>query len=179
MNQSRLGRKHIARTQASNQRLTTDSRPLPFLRNRGTKPRNQTLTNIQYAVQCSSNRTSTTERAGIDYHSHIASGCGALCDTVDPRSHHRRRRHPSRLGLNWPPPSRTLIKTRQIQQVKVRNDTETVPTPAKIVIPVLSATDTQELPPLDIDALPGLKARVLETQKRGDTDSDSSTESRA
>ena len=85
------------------------------------------------------------------------------------------------IQVEWvelPPPSRTLIKTRQIQQVKVRNDTETVPTPAKIVIPVLSATDTQELPPLDIDALPGLKARVLETQKRGDTDSDSSTESR-
>ena len=85
------------------------------------------------------------------------------------------------IQVEWvelPPPSRTLIKTRQIQQVKVRNDTETVPTLAKIVIPVLSATDTQELPPLDIDALPGLRARVLETQKRGDTDSDSSTESR-
>ena len=88
------------------------------------------------------------------------------------------------LQIEWvelPPPFRTLIKTRQIQQVKARNDTETVPTPAKIVIPVLSATDTQELPPLDTDALPGLKARVLETQKRGDTETDlsgSSTESR-
>ena len=88
------------------------------------------------------------------------------------------------LQIEWvelPPPSRTLIKTRRIQQVKARNDTETVPTPAKIVIPVLSATDTQELPPLDTDALPGLKARVLETQKRGDTETDlsgSSTESR-
>ena len=85
------------------------------------------------------------------------------------------------IQVEWvelPPPSRTLIKTRQIQQIKARNDTETVSTPAKIVIPVLSATDTQELPPLDIDALPGLRARVLETQKRGDTDSDSSTESR-
>ena len=85
------------------------------------------------------------------------------------------------IQVEWvelPPPSRTLIKTRQIQQVKARNDTETVSTRAKVVIPVLSATDTQELPPLDIDALPGLKARVLETQKRGDTDSDSSTESR-
>ena len=85
------------------------------------------------------------------------------------------------IQVEWvelPPPSRTLIKTRQIQQVKVRNDTETVPTPAKIVIPVLSATDTQELPPLDTDALPGLKARVLETQKRGDTETDLSDESR-
>ena len=85
------------------------------------------------------------------------------------------------IQVEWvelPPPSRTLIKTRQIQQVKARNDTETVSTRAKVVIPVLSATDTQELPPLDIDALPGLRARVLETQKRGDTDSDSSTESR-
>ena len=71
------------------------------------------------------------------------------------------------IQVEWvelPPPSRTLIKTRQIQQVKARNDTETVSTRAKIVIPVLSATDTQELPPLDIDALPGLRARVLETQ---------------
>ena len=85
------------------------------------------------------------------------------------------------IQVEWvelPPPSRTLIKTCQIQQVKARNDTETVSTRAKVVIPVLSATDTQELPPLDIDALPGLRARVLETQKRGDTDSDSSTESR-
>ena len=85
------------------------------------------------------------------------------------------------LQIEWvelPPPSRTLIKTRRIQQVKARNDTETVPTPAKIVIPILSATDTQELPPLDTDALPGLKARVLETQKRGDTETDLSDESR-
>ena len=85
------------------------------------------------------------------------------------------------LQIEWvelPPPSRTLIKTRRIQQVKARNDTETVPTPAKIVIPVLSATDTQELPLLDTDALPGLKARVLETQKRGDTETDLSDESR-
>ena len=85
------------------------------------------------------------------------------------------------LQIEWvelPPPSRTLIKTRRIQQVKARNDTETVPTPAKIVIPILSATDTQELPLLDTDALPGLKARVLETQKRGDTETDLSDESR-
>ena len=85
------------------------------------------------------------------------------------------------IQVEWvelPPPSRTLIKTRQIQQIKARNDTETVSTRAKVVIPVLSATNTQAPPPLDIDALPGLRARVLETQKRGDTDSDSSTESR-
>ena len=52
------------------------------------------------------------------------------------------------IQVEWvelPPPSRTLIKTRQIQQIKARNDTETVSTRAKIVIPVLSATDTQEL----------------------------------
>ncbi len=64
--------------------------------------------------------------------------------------------------IEWvelPPQSRTLIKTRQVQRVKVRNDTASR---AKVVVPVLSATNTQELPTL--------KVAELDMQIRGDTE---------
>ena len=80
------------------------------------------------------------------------------------------------IHVEWvelPPPSRTLVKTRQIQQVKDRNDTATVPTRAKVVIPVLSSANTQELPPLETDALPSLRVAELETRPP-----DSTSESR-
>ena len=84
------------------------------------------------------------------------------------------------IQVEWvelPPPSRTLIKTRQIQQIKARNDTKAVPTRVKVVIPVLSATNTQEPPPLETEALQNLRIAELE----GDTKTrlpDSSTERR-
>ncbi len=77
------------------------------------------------------------------------------------------------IQIEWvelPPPSRTLIKTRQIQQSTVRNDTKTVPTRAKVVIPVLSATNSQEPPTLDANAAQTLKVAELEAQIRGDTE---------
>ena len=70
------------------------------------------------------------------------------------------------IQIEWvelPPPARTLVKTRQIQQVKARNDTETVPTRAEVVVPGLSSTNAQELPPLETDVLPGLRVTELET----------------
>ena len=80
------------------------------------------------------------------------------------------------IQIEWvelPPPARTLVRTRQIQQVKTRNDTKTVPTRAKVVIPVLS--NTEELPPLEMDD--PLNVRIVELE--GDTETrlpDSPTE---
>ena len=80
--------------------------------------------------------------------------------------------------VELPPPARTLVKTRQIQQVKARNGTETRPTRAEVVVPVLSSVNTQELPPLTTDTLPNLNEK-LETQTHREVHPpDSSAESR-
>ena len=73
------------------------------------------------------------------------------------------------IQVEWvelPPSPRTLIKTRQLQQVKARNDTKTVSTRAKIVVPVLSATDTEEPPPLEAED--PLNVTIVELE--GDTE---------
>ena len=89
------------------------------------------------------------------------------------------------IHVEWvelPPPARTLVKPRQInQQMTERKDTGTVPTQAKVIVPVISATDTHEPPPLEADALQSLRVGEIETQQRGDTETrlpDSSTERR-
>ena len=59
------------------------------------------------------------------------------------------------IQVEWvelPPPSRTLIKTRQIR-LKDRNDTEAAPTRPKVVVPVLSSANTQAPLPLETDPL--------------------------
>ena len=59
------------------------------------------------------------------------------------------------IQIEWvelPPPSRTLIKTRQIR-LKDRNDTEAAPTRPKVVVPVLSSANTQAPLPLETDPL--------------------------
>ncbi len=58
--------------------------------------------------------------------------------------------------IEWvelPPPSRTLIKPRQMQPVKARTDTEAVPTRVKVVLPGQLATSTEEHTPLGPDPL--------------------------
>ena len=88
------------------------------------------------------------------------------------------------IEVEWvelPPPTRTLVKPRQIkQQVQVQNNTEVVPIEAKqVIVPVLSPTNTQEPPPLERDTLQSLNTGEFETQKRGDTEThlpDSPTE---
>ena len=71
-----------------------------------------------------------------------------------------------------PPPARTLVKPRPIEEAaKAHNDNaRTVPTQAKVIVPVLSETNTQEPPPLEADVLPSLKVGEVETQRRGDTE---------
>ena len=94
------------------------------------------------------------------------------------------------IHVEWvelPPPARTLVKPRPIEEAaKAQNDTRTLPTQAKVIVPVLSDTDTQgsstqEPPPLETDVLQDLKVGEVETPQRGDTEtllSDSSTERR-
>ena len=90
------------------------------------------------------------------------------------------------IHVEWvelPPPARTLIKPRPIKEAaKANNDNaRTVPTRAKVIVPVLSATNTQKPPPLEADVLPSLKVGEVETQERGDTEvllPESSTERR-
>ncbi|MCE2395704.1 DUF4159 domain-containing protein [Candidatus Poribacteria bacterium] len=72
--------------------------------------------------------------------------------------------------IELPPPARTLVKTRPIEAAKAQNDTRTVPTQAKVIVPVLSDTNTQEPPPLESDVLQSLGVGEVETQQRGDTE---------
>ncbi len=89
------------------------------------------------------------------------------------------------IHIEWvelPPPARTLVKPRPIEGVaKPSSDTGTLPTQAKVIVPVLSDTNTQEPPPLESDVLQSLGVGEVETQERGDTETlllDSSTERR-
>ena len=74
--------------------------------------------------------------------------------------------------VELPPPARTLVKIRPVEEAaKAHNDdARTAPTRAKVVVPVLSATNTQEPPPLESEVLPSLKVGEIETQQRGDTE---------
>ena len=79
------------------------------------------------------------------------------------------------IHVEWvelPPPARTLVKTRPIEEAaKAHNDdVRTAPTRAKVVVPVLSATNTQEPPPLEAEVLPSMKVGEVKTQQRGDTE---------
>ena len=71
------------------------------------------------------------------------------------------------IQIEWvelPPPARTLVKPRQIKEVvKVQDDTETLSTQAKVVVPVLSPTNTQEPPTLDVNTSQTLKVVELDT----------------
>jgi hypothetical protein len=89
--------------------------------------------------------------------------------------------------VELPPPARTLVKIRPIEEAaKAHNDdTRTSPTRAKVIVPVIStvniqaAPNTQEPPPLEADVLQSLGVSEIETQQRGDTETlleDSSTE---
>lgn len=92
------------------------------------------------------------------------------------------------IHVEWvelPPPARTLVKSRPIEKAaKAPSDTGTLPTQAKVIVPILSATNTQgpstqEPPPLEADVLQDLKVGEVETPQHGDTEtllSDSSTE---
>ena len=89
------------------------------------------------------------------------------------------------IHVEWvelPPPARTLVKPRPIKGVaKPPSETGTLPTQAKVIVPVLSDTNTQEPPPLESDVLQSLGVGEVETQERGDTETllpDSSTERR-
>ncbi|RKU08590.1 hypothetical protein C6502_15375 [Candidatus Poribacteria bacterium] len=77
------------------------------------------------------------------------------------------------IHVEWvelPPPARTLVKPRPIEEAaKAPNDARSSPTQAKVIVPVLSATNTQEPPPLEAEALPNFKVGEIETQQRGDT----------
>lgn len=87
------------------------------------------------------------------------------------------------IHVEWvelPPPARTLVKPRPIEgTAKGPSGTGTLPTQAKVIVPVLSDTNTQEPPPLESDVLQSLGVGEVETQQRGDTETllpDSSTE---
>lgn len=88
--------------------------------------------------------------------------------------------------IEWvelPPPARTLVKTRPIEEAaKAQNDdTRTMPTQAKVIVPIISAPNTQEPPPLETDVLESWKVGEVETQQRGNTATlleDSTTEHR-
>lgn len=90
------------------------------------------------------------------------------------------------IHVEWvelPPPARTLVKPRPIEgAAKAQNDdTRTVSTQARVIVPVLSDTNTQEPPPLEADVLQELGVSEVETQQRGDTETllpDSPTERR-
>ena len=78
------------------------------------------------------------------------------------------------IHIEWvelPPPARTLVKPRPIEEAaKAPSDARTSPTQAKVIVPVLSETNTQEPPPLEAEVLPSLKVGTIETQRRGDTE---------
>ena len=78
------------------------------------------------------------------------------------------------IHLEWvelPPPARTLVKPRPIEEAaKAPDNSGTLPTQAKVIVPVLSDTDTQEPPPLESDVLQSLGASEAETKQRGDTE---------
>ena len=83
--------------------------------------------------------------------------------------------------IELPPPARTLVKARPIEEAaKAQNgDTRTMPTQAKVIVPIISAPNTQEPPPLEVDVLQSVGVSEVETQHRGDTETllpDSSTE---
>ena len=88
------------------------------------------------------------------------------------------------LHVEWvelPPPVRTLIKPRPVEQAaKAPRDIGTVPTQAQVVVPILSGTNTQEPPPLETDVLQNVVGvSELETRQRGNAKTllpDSSTE---
>ncbi len=90
------------------------------------------------------------------------------------------------IHVEWvelPPPARTLVKPRPIEEAaKAQNDdTRTVPTQAKVIVPIISAPNTQEPPLLEAEVLQDLGVSEVETQQRGDTETllpDSSTERR-
>ena len=72
--------------------------------------------------------------------------------------------------VEMPPPARTLVKPRPIEEAaKAPNDARTSPTKAEVIVPVISATNTQEPPPLEAKVLPSFKVGEIETQQRGDT----------
>ena len=74
--------------------------------------------------------------------------------------------------VELPPPARTLVKPRPIEEAaKAQNDeVRTAPTRAKVVVPVLSATNTQEPPPLEAEVLPSMKVGEVKTEHRGETE---------
>ncbi len=74
--------------------------------------------------------------------------------------------------VELPPPARTLVKPRPIEEAaKAHNDdARTAPTQAEVIVPVVSATNTQEPLPLEAGVLPSLKVGEIETQERGDTE---------
>ena len=72
--------------------------------------------------------------------------------------------------VEMPPPARTLVKPRPVERAaKASNDARTSPTKAKVVVPVVSPTNTQEPPPLETDVLQDLRVGEVETPQRGDT----------
>lgn len=68
--------------------------------------------------------------------------------------------------VELPPPARTLVRSRQTQPVKARTDTKTVPTRVQVVIPGVSATNTEEPPPLETED--PLAVKIVESV--GDTE---------
>ena len=78
------------------------------------------------------------------------------------------------IHVEWveiPPPARTLVKPRPIEEAAKapNNDARTSPTKAKVIVPALSPINTQEPPLLEAEALPSFKVGEVETQQRGDT----------
>ena len=83
--------------------------------------------------------------------------------------------------VEMPPPARTLVKPRPIEEAaKAPRDIGTVPTKAQVVVPILSGTNTQEPLPLDTDVLQSaVGVSEMETRQRGNAKTllpDSSTE---
>ena len=72
--------------------------------------------------------------------------------------------------VELPPPARTLVKPRPVEKAaKAPRDIGKAPTQAKVVVPMLSATNTQEPPPLETDVLESVVGvSELETRQRGD-----------
>ena len=87
------------------------------------------------------------------------------------------------IHVEWvelPPPARTLVKPRPVEAAKAPRDIGTVPTQAKVVVPILAGTNTQEPPPLETDVLQSVVGvSEVETRQRGTAKTllpDSSTE---
>ena len=83
--------------------------------------------------------------------------------------------------VEMPPSARTLVKPRPIEKAaKAPRDIGTVPTQAKVVVPILAGTNTQEPPPLETDVLQSVVGvSEVETRQRGTAKTllpDSSTE---